>query len=506
MLYFNNYFYHNDSFVRKGCPNLLQFIDCLPFEYVKQFWYAIYKEDYMEHSIQVHEREYLYILKYCGKDTVFTQDYFVNRYSQLIRQCESEECDSKYFLLKDLKVEEIASYEDVTSLCFNEALKCPLTISYSKILCVHFQRLPFRTALDVVFLHKHRKDLSILFNEWKQSVGEKDFFYEQAYIDQTFLFDANSPTHLSVIFQNYRDPTTFYLIPIDVNTYKYICAARLSNLNSETLNRTIQMLLREMLFNDSSQLLHRILESQDSIDHHYNHSNEVVTNHFEYDYYVINHQLYISTDISDPMCETNYLLRKEERNTSYQALLWNVLRERLNKNLVTIKGDIYFNVLLTRQANVDMFVRKYGMESIIQLQWHKGRVYLSNKSGKNDVIALGNTGYALYSLYFKRDLVVVNMVKLDTIYLTYINCSKQLDVHSYKMEEMDMSTILSADSVSDDYEDDSSTAEELERDYAFCKLIMRHLHSDDTVINLDVFINQFDLGNDNLPKSRVIID
>ena len=144
--------------------------------------------------------------------------------------------------------------------------------------------------------------------------------------------------------------------------------------------------------------------------------------------------------------------------------------------------EFMYNENTSKKSNIIKALMKYGFNSVITLCFIDNKVEYFDTYQLDDIYRdahLGNSGYSLYCIRFRRNYSSVNILKHDEQYLHELS-------------------IINQSSTSNTINNNKTWQK------SFSELVNRHLHTYNTTINVSEILWQGNLVRDNLPEDCII--
>ena len=403
------------------------------------------------------------------------------RYHQVIRlKNRINIIDKEITMFNVFKTNDIKDYYEV------ESKSLPLTIQYKDIIMLDISEIG-RSLVELVFTQSTNRNYPAITRD--DIICEYNYEKENANVMNSMVFDANSPTNISFVFRLIKKHTQIVIIQLDIEAYRKLKFNELCNFSKTPLLR-MQQLVIEDLFNRHKEITTKITNLL-YISNQTLHRNEVSYNISDLDKSIIEFYSDILKDKSNfkdlyngAMYWSNYILRTDSYITLQEHILKRELKfENMNLSIYRDTNFIYDNNK-TIKYNVLQFLISYGFTSMVYLYFDntiKYNIYRNGNAGYADV-QLCNRDYTLICLELSIKEKPVFLVKHD---------AKYKDQMGYVLREHD----IDLDYVGINH----GWKEEL------CSLVYRHLHTNDTIINLNEFLLYREWDFPNIPNDTNIL-
>ena len=464
--------------VKKIVPEIITLFYSLDYNHTLDVWDFINTHLYRD---QEWLWEYYFLLTYHRNDHLLNIIFRNMRYHQVIRlKNRINITDKEITMFNVFKTNDIKDYYEVDSKSL------PFTIQHKDIIMIDISEIG-RNLIELVFANSCNRNYPALTRD--DIICEYNYEKENANVMNSMVFDANSPTNISFVFRLIKKHNQIVIIPLDIEAYRNLMFNELCTYSRSPLIR-MQQLVIENLFNRHKEITKKITDLL-FISNQTSHRNEVSYNISDLDESIIEFYVDVVKDKNNSkdvyngtMYWSNYILRTDNYITLQEHILKRELKlENMNLSIYRSTNFIYDNNK-TIKYNVLQFLFSYGFSSMVYVYFDHAiryNVYRDGNAGYADV-QLCDRDYTLICLELSIKEKPVFLVKHD------FEFNKQMD---YVLGDRDMNV--------DNIGINQGWQE------AICSLVNRHLHTNETIINLNEFLLYREWDIPNIPNDVNIL-
>ena len=409
---------------------------------------------------------YYYLLYYLEEmKIVNNNNVFLNkRFSQIIRE---NKIKPSPLVAGNLNIDNVLTIPDIHYFYQRDAEKLPLSITYNKILRIGFtgDDIGYETVLDSkLIVSNHNNHLKYNSSNVYDIVNPYNYIIEEANIEDCLCFDPNSITLMSLVVCLIIDPTIIIVIPIDKRCYRELMFNKLTNVTFIQLMRLQQLSIENMLNKRNTSLLNRIHLMIGYIRRTRRHLSSPMSILIELDKNITDHYHVLRDNIiiGENSNESLYYINKEIRLLNAQSLLYSKLEEDISpdKNNLNIKlhSELIYDYNQSLIYNVLQYLMTYGFNRVIRFIYRHNMLECETNSLNHQGNC--NDNMTLYCIKISENKEIINIVHHDEIYKTEYNYHFNPNFfETHKIRLFRWKTSIT-------------------------HLVMRHLHSTDTIFNL----------------------
>ena len=310
-----------------------------------------------------------------------------------------------------------------------------------------------------------------------------NYLFEEADINDCLCFDPNSITLMSLVVCLIIDPTIIVVIPIDKRCYREFMFNKLTNVTSIQLMRLQHLSIESMLNNRNISLLNRIQSMIGYIRNTRRYLSGPMSILIELDTRITDHYhlLRNSIIVNENTNETLYYTNKEVRYLNSQSLIFKRLEEDISpvkNNLdITLHSDLTYNHNQSLIYNVIQYLAKYGFNRVIKFIYRNHSIEYDD----NSLMYYGNCNddMTLYYIRINDNKEVLNIVHHDLVYKAEYNSNTNTNItHRIRMDRWKL---------------------------MLKNLVLRHLHSTNTILNVNDLLLSNNGYNNNYPPDCTFI-
>lgn len=468
--------------VKLSTPNLLLLVKHLEFEDYKKLWDIVNDRYYNDNEWQW---EYYYIAFYY-QDSNVNLERIKFRYHQLLRYNNFPVIED----LEPLSLSNVFITEEIQYYNTQEARSLPLNITYDNIIEIDIIDLGYEDKHEIVFAdYINRKERNV----HDTIIIDYDFHLEQADIMKSLVFDPNSGTEISLVAKFIKDPKIIVIIEIDREAYRTLWFNRLCPYSRSHLIRKQQLVIEDMLHYRRRACLMRLKSELEKSRNIYNRTERPLNITLldtrivlHYPAKLVEHKNNNCKDKDALLDDSEYYSQLICRSDDYNNLMLSRLKSELkldSMDLIECRSkEFMYNENTSKKSNIIKALMKYGFNSVITLCFIDNKVEYFDTYQHDDIYRdahLGNSGYSLYCIRFRRNYSSVNILKHDDQYLHELS-------------------IINQSSTSNTNNNNKTWQK------SFSELVNRHLHTYNTTINVGEILWHGNLVRDNLPEDCII--